>query len=161
MSAPLFTSCPRCNHAIINDASMAGQVVACPGCGGQVRLPAAADEPPDAAPAAEDDNPYRSPAAALGTGPAGYGGYPSVLGRRRECSDAGTALTLAIVGIFCAGIILHPIALYLAISAHRKIARHPQLTGSGKATAALVISVIFLGLTLLAFALQILLILAE
>ena len=60
--------------------------------------------------------------------------------------DANSALTYAIVGLFCLGIILEPIALSKAINARRMIASDPRLGGEGQATAAMIISIIGLGL---------------
>lgn len=60
------------------------------------------------------------------------------------CKEAGEALTYAIVGIFCFGIILEPIALIKASKARKMIALNPRLQGSGKVTAATIIaSVVF------------------
>ena len=63
------------------------------------------------------------------------------------CSEATGALILAIVGavlwIFCLfGIVLEPIAIVLAIRAKHMIAMNPRLSGSGMATAALVIGIV-------------------
>lgn len=58
------------------------------------------------------------------------------------CPEAGEALKYAIFGLFCFGIILEPIAISKALKAKNMIALNPRLTGSGKATAALVIGVI-------------------
>jgi len=58
----------------------------------------------------------------------------------KPCEEAGTALTLAIIGVFCFGIILGPIAISKALKAKKQIENNPQLTGSGKATAAIVIA---------------------
>lgn len=55
------------------------------------------------------------------------------------CKEASEALKYAIVGIFCFGIILEPIAINKALKARKMIALNPRLTGSGKATAALII----------------------
>jgi Domain of unknown function (DUF4190) len=62
------------------------------------------------------------------------------------CAEANEALKYAIVGLFCCGIILEPIAINKAIKAKREIAENPNLTGEGRATAALVIGI--LGLVL-------------
>jgi aerobic-type carbon monoxide dehydrogenase small subunit (CoxS/CutS family) len=67
------------------------------------------------------------------------------------CPDAGQALAFAIVGLFICGIILEPIAISKAMSAKKMIAENPRLTGSGKATAAMVIAII--GLVVWAIAL--------
>ena len=58
------------------------------------------------------------------------------------CKEAGSALTYAIVGLFCFGIILGPIAISKASKAKNMIREDPRLTGSGKATAATIIGVI-------------------
>jgi hypothetical protein len=60
------------------------------------------------------------------------------------CKEASEALKYAIIGIFCFGIILEPIAINKALKARKMIAMNPRLTGSGKATAALIIGVIAL-----------------
>lgn len=58
------------------------------------------------------------------------------------CKEAGTALTYAIIGIFCFGIILEPIAISKALKAKKIMELNPRLTGSGKANAALVIAIV-------------------
>ncbi len=60
------------------------------------------------------------------------------------CKEANEALTYAIIGIFCFGIILEPIALVKASKAKKMIAMNPQLAGSGKATAAVIIATVAL-----------------
>ena len=65
------------------------------------------------------------------------------------CKLAGEALTYAIVGLFCFGIILEPIAIIKANKAKKMMAANPALTGSGKATAALTIAIIGLVLWVL------------
>jgi hypothetical protein len=59
-----------------------------------------------------------------------------------ECKEANEALKYAIVGIFCCGIVLEPIAISKALKARTMIALDPSLGGRGKATAALVIAVV-------------------
>jgi len=54
-------------------------------------------------------------------------------------SEAKEALKYAIIGIFCLGIILGPIAIWKGSSAKRQIAADPRLGGEGLATAAQVI----------------------
>jgi hypothetical protein len=56
------------------------------------------------------------------------------------CKEADEALKYAIIGIFCFGIILEPLAIKKALDAKKMIAMNPRLTGEGKATAALVIA---------------------
>jgi hypothetical protein len=65
------------------------------------------------------------------------------------CKEAGEALTYAIIGLFCFGIILEPIALSKAFKAKKMIEMNPRLTGSGKCTAAIIIAVIGLVLWVL------------
>ena len=66
---------------------------------------------------------------------------PVIETETRPCKEAGEALTYAIIGIFCCVIILEPIAIAKAIQAKKKISLNPRLSGSGKATAALIIGV--------------------
>lgn len=65
------------------------------------------------------------------------------------CKEANEALTYAIVGIFCFGIILEPIALVKASKAKQLIDADPRLAGSGKVTAARIIAVVALVLWVL------------
>lgn len=65
------------------------------------------------------------------------------------CKEASEALTYSIVGIFCCGIILQPIAISKALKAKKMIAMNPRLTGSGKATAGLIIGIVGLVLWIL------------
>lgn len=62
----------------------------------------------------------------------------------RPCKMAGQALTYAIFSFFCFGIILAPIAIVKASKAKKEIEQDQTLTGSGKATAAMVIAIIAL-----------------
>ncbi len=65
------------------------------------------------------------------------------------CKEAKDALIYAIIGLFCFGIILEPIAIAKAVKAKKMMALNPQLTGSGQATAALVIGIVGLVLWLI------------
>ncbi len=65
------------------------------------------------------------------------------------CEEANSALKYAIIGIFCFGIILEPIAISKALKAKKMMEQNPQLAGSGKANAALIIAIIALGLWVL------------
>jgi hypothetical protein len=56
------------------------------------------------------------------------------------CEEADEALRYAILGIFCLGPILEPIALFRARKARSRLAADPTLAGSGKATAATIIA---------------------
>jgi hypothetical protein len=60
------------------------------------------------------------------------------------CKEANEALTYAIVGIFCLGIILEPIALVKAGKAKKMIDQNPRLAGSGKVLATRIIGVVAL-----------------
>lgn len=71
-------------------------------------------------------------------------GQPIVEEATLPCKDAGDALKYAIIGIFCFGIILEPIAIFKALKARKMMAANPRLTGSGKATAALIIGIVSL-----------------
>lgn len=63
---------------------------------------------------------------------------------QQEFKQPKQALTYAIVGIFCFGIILEPIAIWKGIDSLNQIKRNPQLPGHGMAVAAIVIGSIFL-----------------
>lgn len=77
------------------------------------------------------------------------GGPPVVEEATIPCKEASEALTYSIVGIFCFGIILEPIAISKALKAKKMIELNPRLTGSGKATAALIIGIVALVLWVL------------
>jgi hypothetical protein len=68
-----------------------------------------------------------------------------------ECKEASEALTYALVGILCFGFILQPIALVKASEAKKKLDANPELTGSGKVTAARIIAIVVLVLNLFYF----------
>ncbi len=70
-------------------------------------------------------------------------GQPAVVEEATiPCKEANEALTYAIVGLFCCGIILEPIALSKASKARQMMALNPQLSGSGKVTAATIIAIV-------------------
>jgi hypothetical protein len=78
------------------------------------------------------------------------GGAPVIMEEATiPCKEASEALKYAIIGIFCFGIILEPIAINKALKARKMIALNPRLTGSGKATAALIIGFVALALWIL------------
>lgn len=56
------------------------------------------------------------------------------------CAEANEALKYAVIGIFCFGIILEPIAISKSLKARQLIRANPALTGYGKTTATLVIA---------------------
>lgn len=57
----------------------------------------------------------------------------------------------AVIGFFCFGFILGPVAVYKALAARREIRDNPLLTGWGKANAALVLGIIVSLLAVLNF----------
>ena len=65
------------------------------------------------------------------------------------CQEANDALKYAIIGLFCFGIILEPIALNKALRAKKEMDMDPRLAGSGKVTVAIILSVLGLGLWIL------------
>jgi hypothetical protein len=79
------------------------------------------------------------------------GAPPMVEEATIPCKEADEALKYAIVGLFCCGIILEPVAISKAMKARQMMALNPRLTGSGKATAALIIAIIGFLLWILAF----------
>jgi hypothetical protein len=86
--------------------------------------------PPPAGGYGLDANPYAPPQASFDDG------LPM------ECPQANTALKYALVGLFCFGIVLGPLAIKNALDAKKLIALRPGMTGDGKATAALVIGIV-------------------
>lgn len=67
-----------------------------------------------------------------------------------------SALTYAIIGIFCLGFILEPVALIMGIKALNAANRSPNPAPKGNAIAAIVISSILLGLFLLSIIVMVL-----
>lgn len=63
-----------------------------------------------------------------------------------ECALARQALTYSIIGLFCFGIVLGPLAISKAKSAKMIIAGTPGMRGDGMATAALIIGIVDLSL---------------
>lgn len=76
-------------------------------------------------------------------------GTPGVESAMLPCPEASEALKYAIIGIFCFGIILEPLAIAKALKAKKMIALNPQLSGSGKVSAALIIGIVGLVLWIL------------
>jgi len=69
-------------------------------------------------------------------------GAPMVDMATIPCKEADEALKYAIIGIFCFGVILGPVAISKALNAKKMIALNPRLSGSGKVTASLIIGTI-------------------
>jgi len=82
-------------------------------------------------------------------------GQPVVEEATIPCPEAKSALIYAIVGLFCCGIILEPIAISKALKAKKMMDENPRLTGSGQATAALIIGIIGLVLWLLSVGIRV------
>jgi hypothetical protein len=76
-------------------------------------------------------------------------GAPMIEAATIPCKEADEALKYAIIGIFCFGIILEPMALVKASKARKMMALNPRLSGSGKVTAAYIIASIGLVLWVL------------
>jgi predicted RNA-binding Zn-ribbon protein involved in translation (DUF1610 family) len=60
-------------------------------------------------------------------------------GPKQTSAEAKEALRYAIIGIFCFGFILGPLAIIRGTSAKKTIAQNPRLEGEGIATAAQII----------------------
>ena len=70
-------------------------------------------------------------------------------GVKQTAPEASEALRYAIIGLFCFGVILGPLAIAKGASAKRTIAMDPRYEGEGIATAAQIIGGIELGLFVL------------
>jgi hypothetical protein len=69
--------------------------------------------------------------------------HPPVAGEGTVRNEqAGKALKYALIGIFCFGFILGPIAISKAFTAKREIKADPKLDGKGKVAAALMVGTI-------------------
>jgi hypothetical protein len=90
-----------------------------------------------------------APAFAGATAGGAVAAAPVFEAATEPCPEANEALKYAIIGIFCFGIILEPIAISKALKAKKMIAANPNLTGGGKATAALIIAIVGLVLWVL------------
>jgi len=71
-------------------------------------------------------------------------GQPIVEEAAIPCKEAKDALIMAIVGLFCFGVILGPLAIAKAVKAKNMMRLNPRLTGSGQASAALVLGIVAL-----------------
>jgi hypothetical protein len=58
------------------------------------------------------------------------------------CKEAGEALTLAFVSLFCFGFIIGPLAVSKALKARKLIEENPRLSGWGKSNAAVLVGII-------------------
>jgi len=69
---------------------------------------------------------------------------PGAMAIQVPCKEASDALKYALIGTFCFGIILEPIAISKALAARKRMSEDPTLTGRGKATAALICAAVVL-----------------
>jgi hypothetical protein len=90
--------------------------------------------------------PYPPQGMAYGN-PAGQGYYGAPVGQS-YANDARTAMIVAIIGIFCFGIVLGPIGLVLGNSAKKKMRASGNMEGEGMANAAIIIGWIIVGLAI-------------
>ena len=65
------------------------------------------------------------------------------------CETAGKALTYSIIGIFCFGFVLGPVAVVKAVEAKKEISADPRLAGLAKANVALLLGIADFVLSLL------------
>jgi hypothetical protein len=70
------------------------------------------------------------------------GGMPGMMPGGGEAPGAKASMILAIVGFFCFGIIMGPIAIVKALGAKKAIQQNPALTGGGMATVGLILGII-------------------
>jgi len=68
-------------------------------------------------------------------------GPPPIKEGNEPCEAAGKALTYSIVGIFCFGVILGPMAVAKAVEARKQIRDDPRLAGLGKANVGLLLGI--------------------
>ena len=116
---------------------------------GQSQPPYGQPQQPDTGQALQPNVPYQPQGAASYGGPPNsiyaqpYGAGPMF---QTEAPAANTALILSLVGLLSCMcglcLLLGPIAIGFAIQAKKQIAQNPNLTGGGKATAAMVIGII-------------------
>jgi hypothetical protein len=70
------------------------------------------------------------------------GRTPMLESAMAPCEKAGEAMKMAVIGFFCFGFILGPLAIAKAIGARGEIRDNVMLTGWGKANAALVLGLV-------------------
>ncbi len=71
-------------------------------------------------------------------------GQPVVEEATIPCKQAKEALTYGIIGLFCFGVILGPIAISKALKARKMMEANPRLSGGGMATAGLILGILAL-----------------
>ena len=136
--------CPSCGKEIPDSS------VACAACGHSFMVALQPGQQQPAPPGYGAPPGYAPPQQQQQQGypPHLYGGYPPPRMVGVECKEAQTALIVSIVGFFCCGVVLGPIAIFLGLKAKSIIAANPGMQGDQKATAAIAIgaleTVIFL-----------------
>jgi hypothetical protein len=176
---PLTLACPSCGKQFTVPDSAAGKRGRCPSCSTELQIPGIPppEAPPEPSPEDSDlatappgetkECPYCSEAILESARKCRHCGeyldreLRRTAGRDRRQSvaaraavakarkDANTAFILSLVGIFCFGFILEPLAIYQGYQAAKELKRHGSTDGVGLATAAQVIGWIMLGLTVL------------
>jgi hypothetical protein len=68
-------------------------------------------------------------------------GPPPIKEGDETCEAAGKALTYSLIGIFCFGIILGPIAVVKAVEARKEIQANPRLAGLAKANVGMLLGI--------------------
>ena len=68
-------------------------------------------------------------------------GQPEPIDGTRESETVAKALKYAVIGIFCFGIVLGPMAIAAALEAKRELRQNPQLAGLAKANIALALGI--------------------
>ncbi|HEY1956513.1 MAG TPA: DUF4190 domain-containing protein [Polyangiaceae bacterium] len=96
-----------------------------------------------------------TPPPAYPQNPYGPGYAPQVMVDPGECALARQALIYSIIGLFCFGIVLGPLAISKARSAKMILAVTPGMRGEGMATAALILGIFDLALWVVGLVLRI------
>jgi len=159
--------CPICGYRVSLSSRYRGKVVRCPQCGCRGRIEAAAGEQDENAAEGEFYEPaelVRCPYCrelirrdALKCKHCGeivdrelklkrlreHAAYDEKLRRAQEGNThARNALICGIIGLFCFGIILGPVAIVLGSKGLDYAKRYPEAGGSGSATAGIVLGIV-------------------
>jgi len=129
--------CLGCGQQLSVDEDRAGLNVTCSHCNQIIRVPRI---PPAGVPPA--------PSQPVEWPPAGYKPPSCLPHAARPYAVMGTSgkatasLVLGIVSLFCLGVITGILAVVFGVIAQNEIRRNPSLTGSGLATAGIIIGII-------------------